>query len=108
MEESQVLNALSALSQETRLRIVRYLVSRGDHGAPAGEIGDHVGASSSRLSFHLSALERAGLIGSQRASRSIIYRANVHQLGNMIGYLLKDCCMGHPVVMQCCRNASAL
>ena len=64
MDEKQVLDMLGALAQETRLQIVRYLVQRSAEGASAGEIGNQVEATSSRASFHLSALEHAGVISS--------------------------------------------
>ena len=54
MNEPQVLAAFAALSQETRLRIVRLLVQAGPDGMPAAPIGEAVGgATTSRLSFHL-------------------------------------------------------
>jgi len=105
MNESQVIGALAALSQETRLRILRYLVTKGEGGAAAGEIGRAVAASSSRSSFHLSALSRAGLIVSVRKSRSIIYRVDFDAVGAMIGYLVKDCCNNHAQVLACCSEA---
>jgi len=70
MKDTQALEMLSALSQETRLCIVRYLVARGVNGATAGDIGAAVNAASSRASFHLSALENAGVITSERRSRT--------------------------------------
>jgi DNA-binding transcriptional ArsR family regulator len=105
MNESQVIIALSALSQETRLRILRYLVTRGEAGAAAGEIGTAVAASSSRCSFHLSALAGAGLIVSVRRSRSIIYRVDFAAVGAMIGYLVRDCCNSNAHVLACCTDA---
>jgi len=104
MEESQVIQALGALAQETRLRIVRHLVECGTDGAPAAKIGEAVDASSSRLSFHLSALEHASIVSSQRVSRSIIYRVNFEQVGGLISYLLHDCCQNHPTVNDCCNG----
>ncbi|MEM7120080.1 MAG: metalloregulator ArsR/SmtB family transcription factor [Pseudomonadota bacterium] len=102
MKEHRALDMLAALSQETRLRIVRYLVKRGESGASAGEIGKKVKASSSRASFHLAALEHAGVISSERQSRKIIYRANLKKLGDMISFLLNDCCDNHPDIRACC------
>ena len=102
MEEARAIDALGALSQRTRLRIVRYLVGCGDEGASAGEIGKVVDASSSRASFHLSALENAGVITSQRRSRNIIYRAEFDLLGHLISFLLNDCCGAHPDIRACC------
>ena len=106
MKESQVIEMFGALAQETRLRIVRYLVTCGSEGAPAAQIGEAVEASSSRLSFHLSALERANVLTSQRVSRSIIYRVAFDQLGGLTSYLLHDCCQNHPVVSACCSTSN--
>lgn len=102
MEESQVIAALGSLSQESRLRIVRFLVEQGGPGATAGEIASAMKAAASSMSFHLSKLENAGLIVSERQSRNIIYRANFARLGAVINYLLTDCCKNHPDIRACC------
>ena len=107
MNEDQAIAMLGALSQQTRMQIVRYLVSCADAGASAGEIGAAVGAVSSRASFHLAALEKAGLLSSERVSRQIIYRANLRQLGALVSYILNDCCAGHPDVLSCCQAAGS-
>lgn len=106
MERSKVLSALSALAHESRLDLVRLLVPRGDEGMAAGDIARTLGLSASRLSFHLSALEQAGLIRSRRVSRNVIYSADLSGIGGAISYLLADCCMDHPQVLACC-GASA-
>lgn len=99
MREKQALDAFAALSQETRLRIVRLLVTAGPEGLSAGVIGEAMdGASSSRMSFHLSHLERAGLVVSRREGRSIIYSAALEALSDLVGFLMRDCCQGHPEV----------
>lgn len=98
MTEAQALDAFAALSQETRLRIVRLLVTAGPDGLAAGAIGEAVGASSSRLSFHLNHLEQAGLIQSRREARSIIYSATYPALSGLVAFLMRDCCQGHPEV----------
>lgn len=98
MNELQALDALSALSQETRLRIVRLLVTAGPEGMPAGAIGDALEATSSRLSFHLTHLEHAGLIQSRREGRSIRYTAAYGALSGLIAFLMRDCCQGRPEV----------
>ena len=105
MDEKQALNAFAALSQETRLRIVRLLVAAGHEGLSAGAIGEAMdGASSSRMSFHLSQLEQAGLAQSRREGRSIIYSAALPALSDLIEFLMRDCCQGHPEV---CNPAMA-
>ncbi|NER24839.1 MAG: helix-turn-helix transcriptional regulator [Symploca sp. SIO1B1] len=102
MIEQQALDMLSALSHETRLRVVRYLIQCGEQGASAGEVGKQVDAISSRASFHLSALEQAGVISSERQSRKIIYRANLRNIGDLMSFLLNDCCDNHPDIRACC------
>ena len=105
MNEKQALSAFAALSQETRLRIVRLLVTAGPEGMPAGAIGEAMdGASSSRMSFHLSHLEQADLIESRRDGRSIIYSASYPALSGLLEFLMRDCCQGHPEV---CNPAMA-
>ena len=105
MDENAALMAFAALSQETRLRIVRRLVTAGPEGMSAGAIGEAVdGASSSRMSFHLSHLEQAGLVESRRAGRSIIYTAALGALSSLVEFLMRDCCQGHPEV---CNPAMA-
>ena len=98
MDEKQALDAFGALSQDTRLRIVRTLVIAGEGGLSAGAISEAVGSSSSRASFHLAHLERAGLIASRREARSIIYTANFAGLAGLVDFLLRDCCQGHPAM----------
>jgi DNA-binding transcriptional ArsR family regulator len=100
MDQAQALNAFAALSQETRLQIVRLLVKAGPDGLAAGAIGEAVGASSSKASFHLSHLEQAGLIESRRESRSILYSAAYPALAGLVGFLMRDCCQGHPEVCE--------
>jgi DNA-binding transcriptional ArsR family regulator len=100
MNEKQAIAAFTALSQETRLRIVRLLVTAGPEGLPAGAIGEAMGASSSRMSFHLSHLENAGLVESRREGRSIIYNATYPALSGLIAFLMRDCCQDHPEVCQ--------
>ncbi|MEM8985915.1 MAG: metalloregulator ArsR/SmtB family transcription factor [Pseudomonadota bacterium] len=107
MKEKDALAMLGALSQETRLHIVRYLVSKDAQGASAGDVGEKVGASSSRASFHLSALENSGLITSERVSRQIVYRADIQKIGNLMSFLLDDCCDGHPDIRKCCNGKSS-
>jgi ArsR family transcriptional regulator len=107
MEQSLALNALSAMAHETRLEIVRLLVPMGPAGLTAGEIAEQVQASASRLSFHLSALEQAGLVTAERDGRFQRYRVNYAQLGGVIGYLLNDCCAAHPDVCACATTKPA-
>jgi ArsR family transcriptional regulator, arsenate/arsenite/antimonite-responsive transcriptional repressor len=96
MKKSNVIAALGAMAQETRLDIFRLLVQKGPEGLPAGEIGDRLGQPSPTLSFHLNQLRFAGLVTSRRASRSIIYSANFKAMTELVGYLTENCCGDHP------------
>lgn len=96
LRQAQV--AFAALSQETRLRIVRLLVRAGRDGLAAGEIADELGVSASNMSFHLKELDRAGLIAARREARSIIYSAGYESLTGLIGFLMRDCCAGRPEI----------
>ncbi|UFS64695.1 metalloregulator ArsR/SmtB family transcription factor [Paracoccus denitrificans] len=99
MREKHALAAFAALSQETRLRIVRLLVKAGPEGMAAGAIGEALGgATTSRLSFHLTHLEHAGLVQSRRDGRFIIYSAVFVTLAGLIEFLMRDCCDGHPEI----------
>ncbi|MGE6741187.1 ArsR/SmtB family transcription factor [Allorhizobium pseudoryzae] len=94
MEERQALAAFGALSQETRLRILRLLVVAGPDGLAAGLIADQAGVSASNVSFHIKELERAGLVASRRESRSILYSVDFDALNGLVRFLMEDCCAG--------------
>lgn len=96
MQEQKALLAFASLSQEHRLRIVRLLVEAGPEGLPAGVLGDKLGAGSSKMSFHLSHLEQAGLVHSRRDGRQIIYAVQIDALSGLIAFLMQDCCGGRP------------
>jgi DNA-binding transcriptional ArsR family regulator len=98
MESERTILALAALAQATRLETVRLLVKQEPDGVPAGEIARHLGVPHNTMSTHLSILTRAGLIQSERHSRSIIYRADLEAFREVMTYLLQDCCGGHPGV----------
>lgn len=98
MNEKQAITAFSALSQETRLRIVKILVTAGPEGLAAGAIADAVGVSPSNVSFHLKELENAHLIASHREARSIVYAASFEAIGDLLRYMMEDCCSGRPEI----------
>ncbi len=98
MDERQALIAFGALSQETRLRILRLLVVAGQDGIAAGALAGQVEVSPSNVSFHLKELERAGLVSARRDARSIIYTAGFDALGGLVRFLMEDCCNGRPEI----------
>jgi DNA-binding transcriptional ArsR family regulator len=100
MERQDVVTALSALAQETRLDIFRYLVQVGSNGAAAGRVADSLGLPSATLSFHLKTLQQAGLLTRRRQSRSIIYAANFSAMNDLLAYLTENCCAGQPALCR--------
>ena len=94
MDERQALLALGAMSQETRLRIVRLLVRAGPEGMAAGSIAEAVGVSASNVSFHLKELAHAGLIRAQPEGRHIRYSADFKSMNALLDYLTENCCQG--------------
>jgi DNA-binding transcriptional ArsR family regulator len=96
MNEADVIRALAALAQETRLRIFRMLVVAGERGVLPGQMADELGTSPTALSFHLKELVHAGLATSERDGRHLIYRAHIAQMNGLLGFLTAHCCEGQP------------
>ena len=92
MDENRAIAALSALSQATRLKTFRLLVAREPEGVAAGELARLAGAPQNTMSAHLAILANAGLVFGARRGRSIIYRADLSRLREVVLFLLKDCC----------------
>ncbi len=93
MDIAQAINAFTALSQATRLRVLKILIEYGQNGAVAGTISDRLGILHNTLSFHLSHLTRAGLITSRKKGRTMIYVANGAAIEGLIDYLRENCCI---------------
>ncbi|NDB69337.1 MAG: transcriptional regulator, partial [Methylocystaceae bacterium] len=74
----------------------KLLVAYEPDGLPAGSIADALAVPHNTLSTHLSILSRAHLVSAKRYSRSVVYRANLTQLQQLISYFLTDCCGGKP------------
>jgi DNA-binding transcriptional ArsR family regulator len=91
----------AALAHEHRLAVFRMLVMAGPKGRSAGEIGTQLGIVPSTLSFHLSALEGAGLVLSMRDGRHMCYGVRPEAIGDLMDFLTDDCCGGNP--KQCGR-----
>lgn len=102
METKNIIEALAALAQETRLSIFRLLVQAGESGVPAGKLAETLGAPAPTLSFHLQQLRHAGLINATRNGTQIIYSANYEAMNGLIAYLTENCCKG----MTCIENST--
>jgi DNA-binding transcriptional ArsR family regulator len=110
MHVKNVVVALAALAQETRLAVFRLLVQAGPSGVAATQIAEGVGIAPSLLSFHLKELLHAGLISQTRDGRSLIYAANFDAMNGVLGYLTENCCGGNvcsPVRVSDCSDEGA-
>ncbi|MEC4717570.1 metalloregulator ArsR/SmtB family transcription factor [Noviherbaspirillum sp. CPCC 100848] len=110
MDVKNVVVALAALAQETRLAVFRLLVQSGPSGVAATQIAEGVGIAPSLLSFHLKELLHAGLISQTREGRSLIYAANFDAMNGVVGYLTENCCGGNvcsPVRVSNCSDEGA-
>lgn len=116
MDTTSAILALGALAQGTRLETFRLLVRHEPHGLPAGEIARLIDVPQNTMSAHLATMARAGLVQSERQSRSIIYRADLAHFQELTLFLVKDCCSGRPELCEpliaellpCCPPEKAL
>jgi ArsR family transcriptional regulator len=102
METKNVIAALAALAQESRLAIHRLLVEAGPEGMAASKIAEQLGIPPSSLSFHLKELSHAGLITARQDGRFIWYAADFIAMNALLSYLTENCCGGNP-----CASTSA-
>jgi len=94
MRREEVIAALGALAQESRLDIFRMLVQKGPDAVAAGEIARKLDLPAPTLSFHLGQLKHAGLLSAHRHSRSISYAVNFRTMNALLKYLTENCCQG--------------
>ena len=94
MKPAQVVKALAALAQPTRLSIYRLLVTRGPEGMAAGQIAEKLKVSPATMSFHFKSLSHAGLVESRQDGLFIYYAANFAVMNGMVDYLTENCCGG--------------
>lgn len=92
MKSDQVVKALGALAQESRLAAFRLLVKRGPDGYSPGELAEKLGIPAPTLSFHLKELQHAQLVLSRREGRFLYYSANFETMNGVLGFLNENCC----------------
>lgn len=94
MDTNIAVDALSALAQPTRLEAFRLLVRHEPEGLPAGDVARALEVPQNTGSTHLAILVQSGLAKSERAGRSVVYRADLDRFRALTLFLLKDCCGG--------------
>lgn len=96
MESIDAAAGFAALSRETRLDLMRLLAANGASGMSAGDLARRLDQAPSTLSFHLNALEHAGLVLSTRQGRHVIYAVRFAGLRSLFSFLTDTCCSGRP------------
>ncbi len=86
---------LNALGAESRLRIMRLLLSAHPHGMVAGEIQRELGITAPNLSHHLYKLHSHHLVDVRREGTFLWYSARAETLEELLAFLYSECC---------CRN----
>jgi len=98
MNESQVINSLSALAHQARLRVFRALVVAGDEGMTPSALTKLLEITPTALSFHLKELAHAGLVSQERQGRNVLYRALFPMMSELLAYLTENCCQGEACI----------
>lgn len=96
MEEQFAASAFAALSQDTRLAILRALVRAGTAGVTPSALAAQLSVPAPTLSFHLKALASAGLICARRHGRNLHYAPDYAGLRRLVLFLMEGCCQGDP------------
>jgi DNA-binding transcriptional ArsR family regulator len=91
MKETEIIGALAALAHPVRLKVFRALVVSGQQGLTPGVMQDGLGVPAATLSFHLKELAASGLVSQERASRNLVYRAEMDHMHDVLGYLTRNC-----------------
>ena len=95
MEITDAAKSLEALSNETRLKIYRYLVRAGKGGSAVGDIQKKLEIPGSTLSHHIAKLVRANLVVQERESTVLRCRTNYESMNALLTFLMDCCCEGN-------------
>ena len=92
MKSNDVIKALAALAQESRLAVFRLLVKRGPDGFTPSVIAEKLDIAAPTLSFHLKELQNAGLITARREGRCLYYSTRFDRMKGLVAFLTDECC----------------
>ena len=82
----------AAMGTESRLRIMRVLLSAHPEGMVVGDIGSELNIPASTLSHHLEKLKNEQLVNVRREGTYLWYSANTEVLQELLGFLYAECC----------------
>ncbi|MBO6758601.1 MAG: helix-turn-helix transcriptional regulator [Roseibium sp.] len=100
MDIDHAVETLTALAHGDRLAAFRLLVKAGPDGLASGAVAERLSIAPTRMSFHLSSLERSGLLKARRAGRHIFYSVRYDKMRDLLVFLTEDCCGGHPNICR--------
>jgi DNA-binding transcriptional ArsR family regulator len=103
---SRYADMFTAMGTESRLRIMRLLLSAHPDGMVVNEIGNELSIAASTLSHHLEKLKHEGLVTVRREGTYLWYSANTDALQELLGFLYAECCTRNkaisPEKIVCC------
>jgi ArsR family transcriptional regulator len=82
----------AALGTESRLSILRLLLSAHPDGLVVGDIQAELGIAPSTLSHHLERLKNEELVEVRREATYLRYSANTAVLEDLLKFLFAECC----------------
>lgn len=96
----------AALGTESRLRILRLLLSAHPDGMVVGDIAQELDIAASTLSHHLDKLKHEELVTVRREGTFLRYGANTDALRELLGFLYAECCTRNKAIdpdqIVCC------
>src|ERR1017187_7041460 len=98
MNVERYADMFAAMGTESRLRIMRLLLSAHPEGMVVGEIQAELGISNSNLSHHLDKLKNEGLVRVSREGTFLRYTADVEGLRELLNFLYAECCTRNQVI----------
>ena len=97
---------LSAMGTETRLQIIRLLLSAHPEGLVVGDIAAELGTANSTLSHHLDKLKNEGLLKVRREGTFLWYSVDTLVLQDLMQFLYAECCTRNKAIeprqIVCC------
>jgi ArsR family transcriptional regulator len=92
VDVARLAGMMAAMGTESRLRIMRLLLSAHPQGLVVGEIQDDLDINGATLSHHLEKLRHEGLVYTRREGTFLRYLVNTEALQMLLGFLYAECC----------------
>ena len=96
--DAKYADMLGAMGSETRIRIMRTLLSAHPDGMVVAQIIEELGISASTLSHHLDKLKHERLVTVERQGTFLRYRANAPALLELLSFFYSECCTRNSVI----------